>query len=206
MIRKKKKTVKKIKEEDFDVELTKDVAGSPQTTMKSIKGAASAADAVTKAKQGDTEQYDQITAKKRKMGAAAPVKTDSRTAAKTTATTTGMAGLGESKKKTVRKKKTETRKRKTGVRAFKLTENYKSNRFDYPYSIMLPAAFDGLIKTIVEKTSDVKLSERYSKLYIQVPNAKAMDTFMESLVKKAKGRDKDPKSETVINGIMGSIK
>ena len=205
MIRKKKKTVKKIKEEDFDVELTKDVAGSPQTTTKSISGATSAADALTKAKQGDTEKYDKITATKRKMGAAAPVK-PARTAAKTTATTTGMAGLGESKKKTVRKKKTETRKRKTGVRAFKLTENYKSNRFDYPYSIMLPAAFDGLIKAIVEKTNDVKLSERYSKLYIQVPNAKAMDTFMESLVKKAKGRDKDPKSETVINGIMGSIK
>lgn len=202
MTRKKNKTVKKIKEEDFDVEMTKDVAGSPQTTTKSLQ-ASDAANAVTQAKQGDTEQYDQITVKRKKMGG--PVKTTSRTTPQTSAKTQGMAGFGESKK-TTRKKKTETKKRKTGVRSFKLTENYKNNRFDYPYSIMLPPAFSGLVKDIVEEVEDIKLSERYARLYIQIPNAETMDMFVESLVKKAKGKSKDPRAEIVISGIMGSVK
>jgi len=185
--------VKKIKEENFDVELTKDVAGSPQKTMKSISGAANASDAVTKAKLGDTQQYDEITAKKKKPGS--PVRTDSRTTAQTEPKTQGMIGVGESK-----------RKRRTSVQAFKLTENYKSNQFEYPYSIMLPPAFSKLIEDVVEKTKDIKLSERYARLYIQVPNAKAMDALVENLVKKAKGKGKDPKAETIINGIMGSVK
>lgn len=186
--------VKKIKEEEFEVALTKDVAGSPQTTKKSTR-AANPSDAITQAKQGDPATYDEITIKKKKPGA--PVRAEPMTTARTNANTQGMAGFGESKKK--------TRKRRTTVEAFKLTENYSNNKFDYPYSIMLPAAFDELIEDIVKKV-DLKLSERYSRLYILVPNAKVMDVFVESLVKKAKGKDKDPRAEIVISGIMGSIK
>jgi len=186
--------VKKIKEEEFEVALTKDVAGSPQTTKKSTC-AANPSDAITQAKQGDPATYDEITIKKKKPGA--PVRAEPMTTARTNVNTQGMAGFGESKKK--------TRKRRTTVEAFKLTENYSNNKFDYPYSIMLPAAFDGLIEDIVKKV-DLKLSERYSRLYILVPNAKVMDVFVESLVKKAKGKDKDPRAVIVISGIMGSIK
>lgn len=188
--------VKKIKEEDFNVELTKDMAGSPQKTVKAIAGASSASDAITKAKLGDPQNYDQIIAKKKKAGS--PVRTDSQTTAKTNVNTQGMAGLGESKKK--------TRKRKTVVQAFKLTESYKSNRFEYPYSIALPQAFNALVESVVKKIEGVRLSERYARVYIQIPNANSMDALVENLVKKAKGKGKDPKAEIVINGIMGSIK
>jgi hypothetical protein len=89
----KRRTRKVTEQHNYTVKTTKDVAGDPQETEKTVN-APNAQQAVTKSMQGDAQQgrYDSVEVSKGGTGAGEP-NTQSNTQSQTTANTTGMAGL-----------------------------------------------------------------------------------------------------------------
>lgn len=86
-------------------------------------------------------------------------------------------------------------------------ENTALESITYPYNIGLPKSFDLLIEALTKKTREpLEVTERFSRLHITVPDAKAMKSLVEELSKKSRGRAKvKGMAETVYNGITESI-
>ena len=152
----KRRTRKVTEQHNYTVKTTKDVAGEPQETEKTIT-APNAQQAVTKSMQGDAQQgqYDSVEVSKGGTGTGGP-NTQSQTQPHTQAKTTGMAGL---------------------------------ESVEYPYSITLPNVYVPLVESLTKKMREaLSIHTKFGRVHITVPDFKVMETFMDALGKKARGR------------------
>lgn len=152
----KRRTRKVTEQHNYTVKTTKDVAGDPQETEKTVN-APNAQQAVTKAMQGDAQQgqYDSVEVAKGDTGAGGP-NTQSQTQSQTKPNTTGMAGLESA---------------------------------EYPYSITLPNSYVPLIESLTKKMrGSLSIHTKFGRVHITVPTFDVMETFMDTLSKKARGR------------------
>lgn len=204
-----RKRTKKVKESNFNVTLTIGSGPSAEKVEKTIS-AASADQAMAKAKQGQAGVISDVQISQTGMGSAAPTQgskvSPTQAVSQTTPKTTGMQNRGPDASGQTMESKKKKRSKKSPVKEFKLTSKFSSKKFEYPYSIGLPQAFDKLIEATISKT-DAATSQRFSRLYITIPDRKNMEKFVENLVRKAKGRNAQLKEQStvVIKGIMESI-
>jgi len=60
---------------------------------------------------------------------------------------------------------------------------------EYPYSITLPNTYLPLVEALSKKTREaLSIHTKFGRVHITVPNFKVMETFMDTLSKKARGR------------------
>ena len=204
---------KKVSEEQYEVELTKQTAGQDDITTKDVD-AQDTATAMQQAKQGDANQYDQVIVKKKATrGGPATAPVSATPARAVSATTVESKGKRKPAKKKVAKKKVATKKRAsskplTDPNSFELTEGYKNTRFDYKYAIVLPVGYKSFMEKMSGKTPGIVIVERMGRVQTQVHSPEAMDSLIQSLIKSAKGRivENKDKARVIIKGIMGSVK
>lgn len=172
---------KKIKEEEFEVAMTNDQAGQPETTTKSVT-AADATQAMAKAKQGDPKSYQQVTINTPTTGVSQ--------GSKTGPANTGAQGAISQ------------------VQGMGLTEGFNSTKFKYQYKIGLPAGFYNFMKTTKGRTKGLVVEQRQGRVYMTVESTDAMDKLMGKLKKSSRSRTVETrdKAKTIIRGIMGSMK
>ena len=152
----KRRTRKVTEQNNYTVKTTKDVAGDPQETEKTVN-APNAQQAVTKAMQGDAQQgqYDSVEVAKGDTSAGGP-NTQSQTQSQTKPNTTGMGGLESA---------------------------------EYPYSITLPNSYVPLVESLTKKMREsLSIHTKFGRVHITVPEFSVMETFMDTLSKKARGR------------------
>ena len=100
-----------------------------------------------------------------------------------------------------RKKKTK----KDNIIEFELTRLYNGSEFKYPYSVSLPEGFRTLINKAPKSITIIEKEKQLGRFLIIIDDEDSMDTFMEFLVKDAKTKKRDVKSQTILDGIMRSI-
>jgi hypothetical protein len=179
---------KKITEASYEINLSRDVAGAPQQTKKTVQ-APNPEQAMNLAKQGDPNVYDEISVKKQ-GGPGGPGKVQPQV------TPPGAPNTLENKGK-------KKRAKKSPVKTYELTSSYTAESFPFPYNIALPRIFEPITEKMVAGTS-LKVKDRYALVEVTITNAANMDKVVENLVKSAKGRNKKLKTmaESVIKGIM----
>jgi hypothetical protein len=60
---------------------------------------------------------------------------------------------------------------------------------DYPYSIVLPNSYVPLVESLTKKLREsLSIHTKFGRVHINVPDFKVMETFMDTLSKKARGR------------------
>jgi len=180
---------KKITEASYEINLSRDVAGAPQQTKKTVQ-APTPDQAMDKAKLGDPNIYDEISVKKQGGPSGAPEK------AQPQVTPQGAPNTLEDKGK-------KKRAKKSPVKSYELTSSYTAESFPFPYNIALPRIFEPITEKMVAGTS-LKVKDRYALVEVTITDATNMDKVVENLVKSAKGRNKKLKTmaESVIKGIM----
>jgi len=186
---------RKVKEDQFQVELTKDVAGVPEKTTKDIDSP-DTAQAIQKAKQGDPQKYDQVTITNKNMNKAGP-----KTAPVASTPQQAISQTQVESKKTRRRKIIDPN-------TFELTERYDNTRFNYDYGIVLPIGFKPFMKKMAGRNKDVVVTERMGRVRTVISSPSGMDHVVEKLIRAAKSKvtENKDKATTVINGIMGSMK
>ncbi len=179
---------KKIIEASYEIDLSRDVAGAPQQTKKTIT-APTPEQAIDKAKQGDPNIYDEISVKKQEdPGGPANMKPQVQP---------------QGAPNTLENKGKKKRTKKSPVKSYGPTSSYTAESFPFPYNIALPRIFEPITGKMVAGTS-LKVKDRYALIEVTITNASSMDKVVENLVKNAKGRNKKLKTmaESVIRGIM----
>lgn len=163
----------------FDVEMVdnKPIQQGAQKVTKTVS-AATRDEALRKATQGDpnTGKYEQITLKQ-KPTTPGPVVNKPQTAMTTEA---------KGKKKS----------KKVDPNTMEFVESVR-----YPYSLMLPKAFQKLIEGAVSTKANAVLTESYGRVYVRIEDKAAMVAFVENLHKS-----KDEKAKVVVEGIKRSIR
>lgn len=172
---------KKVKEAQFDVEMTKDMAGSPETTTKSVD-AADATQALQKAKTNDPQNYDQVSVNQPQKGVSQGSRTSPASASPTQAVPQ-TSGMG-------------------------LTEAFDSTRFKYDYVIGLPNGFGSFLKKTKGRTKGLMVEQRSGRIYMTVESPDAMEKLMGKLKRSANSKivETRDKARTLIRGIVGSMK
>lgn len=172
---------KRVKEDQFEVEMTNMQAGQPETVTKTVD-ATDATQATQKAKQGDPKPYQQVTVKKPMRG----VSQGSRTAP----ANVGAQGAVSQ------------------TQGMGLTEGFDSTKFKYGYTIGLPGGFADFMKKTKGRTKGLVVEQRSGRVYMTVESADAMDKLMGKLKKSARSRTVETRDRatTVIRGIMGTMK
>ncbi len=185
---------KRIREEKYEVELTKNMAGTPDTKTQDIT-AKDGSEAVRKAKSGDSTQYDEINVRKTGIG--------SRGAPKT-------APIGAEPTNTVSRTAVETKKRRKKIdpHTFELTEGYLNTKFTYDYAIVLPVGYRKFVEGLRRGNKNLIVEAKYGRVHIVVSSPEIMDKMIVKLISASRGRIKEnrQKAKTLLFGIMRSMK
>ena len=78
---------------------------------------------------------------------------------------------------------------------------------EYPYSITLPNTYLPLVESLTKKTCEaLSIHTKFGRVHITVPNFEVMETFMDTLSKRARGRTAVKSMAAVIyRGINESV-
>ncbi len=203
VVRKKSHMREKVvaKEEQFDIETSKDDAGFGDKKTTTIN-ALDTADALDQLDKQNPEGYDEISIKKKSSGMlgkpkTAPVNSVSKTAVEST-----KKSNKESKKKSKRKPGV-----KVDVNTFELTEKFDSKDYKYPYSIVLPIGYEDFLSTAVGRSDEpIMIIESRGRLKTTLESHAAMDDFVKALVDMVINENHKDKAEMLIKGIVGSLR
>ncbi len=201
----KKKVAKKVApkkelttEEQFEIEVSKDDAGFPDknTTTITARDTAAAIEQMDKENPGG---YDAVSIRKKSSSGNKPVTAP-----------VSAEPLKAVSKTAVESKKVPTKKTRRGasvdVNSFELTENFNSNNYNFPYSIVLPMGYESFVSLASSQSDEpITIVEHRGRLRTTLESERAMDDFVSALVRMTEDDEHKNKAIVIIKGIIGSI-